>query len=184
MTRKYLGRTSTVASRDTVFEDEDGLEIQSTDQYEVAQRRVLFADVTMITIHRERGTLYLVAMTFMTCFMLLPAAMGLAFGSRGVAVVFGLFALPFAILTILRATRGVDVVTVFGRRSKAVIRFAYRKKRARELYERLTATVAETQQRLTAEYAAEAVAAPRPDMPELPDEPRPILSNPYGGGSQ
>ena len=61
------------------------------------------------------------------------------------AIFFGAFGLPALIAFLTRLLLGVDVVTVFGRRSKTNLRFALRKQRAREVYGTICAAVRNAQ---------------------------------------
>ena len=56
--RKLIGKSQTIGSRAAIYQVQDGLEIEMSEQYDVVQRRVLFDDVLMVTIHREIGPLY------------------------------------------------------------------------------------------------------------------------------
>ncbi len=134
--RKLLGKSNTIVSRSAIYQVHDGLEIETNEQYDVVQRRVLFDDVLMVTIHRQIGALYLVGTGLIALFFL---GIGLLIVSVNVdawpaALIFGIFGAPALMAFLIRLFLGVDVVTIFGRRSKAHIRFTIRKKRAREVY--------------------------------------------------
>ena len=140
--RKLLGKSRAVGSRAAVYQVADGLEIEVNEQYDVVHKRVLFDDVMLVTIHRELGALYLfltgiiAALFFGFAILILslnpdawPAAIGL-----------GAFGGPAFVLFAIRFIRGLEVVTVFGRRSKAALHFGS-KRRAREVYGSICATV-------------------------------------------
>jgi hypothetical protein len=57
------------------------------------------------------------------------------------ALFFAVFGFPALVAFLARLLLGVDVVTIFGRRSKASIRFTWRKRRAREVYGVICAAV-------------------------------------------
>lgn len=150
--RKQLGRSRSFGSRATIYQVADGLEIEVHEQYEVVQRRVLFDDVLMVTLHREKGPLFLVLTGMLAAFFL---TIGLLIVSVNVdawpaALVFGVIgAFPcFAFLT--RLFLGIDVITIFGRRSKADLHFALRKQRAREVYGTICAAVRSAHRRASA----------------------------------
>jgi hypothetical protein len=176
-TRTYLGSNNTIASREKVYETADAIEAQTSNQYEINQKRVLFDDVQLVTLHRERGTAYLIIIGCTALLFLLP---GLGFAITGVypaAITFLVLASPFIAMFIVRALLGVDVVTIFGRRSKAAIRFPIRKTRARDVYTHLMRVIRESQERLAARYAEENLPeAPEPEQPPLPE--RPVLTWP------
>ena len=115
----------------------------------MVEKRVLFNDVLMVTIHREKGIFYLVLTALIALFFLGIAILivSLNVDAWPAALFFGIFGLPFLIAFLTRLLLGVDVVTVFGRRSKTDIRFALRKQRAREAYGTICAAVRNAQRR-------------------------------------
>jgi uncharacterized integral membrane protein len=148
-TRKVLGRSRSFGSRATIYQGADALEIEVSEQYEVVEKRVLFDDVLMVTIHREKGVFYLILTALLALFFL---GIGILIVSVNVdawpaAIFFGVFGFPFLIAFLTRLLLGVDVVTVFGRRSKTDLRFALRKQRAREAYGTICAAVRSAQRR-------------------------------------
>jgi len=90
------------------------------------------------------------------------------------ALIFAAIGTPSLVLLLSRLITKVDVVTVFGRRSKAVIRFPGKKRRAREVYGRICARVRQVQQQLAAENPEPGPATPAPPesfAPPMPPEP-------------
>lgn len=146
-TRKLLGKSRTLGSRAMIYQGVDALEIEVNEQYEVVEKRVLFDDVLMVTIHREKGVIYLIVSAFIALLFLGIAMMivSISFDAWPAAIVFGAFGLPALIAFLTRLFLGVDVVTVFGRRSKTDLRFALRKQRAREVYGTICAAVRNAQ---------------------------------------
>lgn len=139
--RQYLGGSVSVAGRANVFEGSDAFDIESTQNYEIVQRSVLYDDVRLVTYHREYGTTFMVVMGLLS-FVTLGTALliGIAAGWLAGAIML-VFAAPFVIPFLLRLWFKLDVITIFGRRSKATLQFRFRKKRAREVYGRICATV-------------------------------------------
>jgi hypothetical protein len=136
--RTLLGSESGIATRQRVFETEDGIIIESTDQYELSRKSVLFEDVVLITYHREIGWTYVLVLTAIVSIFL--AVAGISFGSGAplsVAGTMAAFASPFVLAILVRLIMKVDVVSIFGRRSRARISFSFRKRRAREIYGRI-----------------------------------------------
>ena len=176
--RKLLSRSATMASRVAVYESADGLDVESTEHYEVFRRRVLFEDVLLVTYHREMGWGFIAAHAFIALvFFLIGGTIFAANASVVAAAIFAAIGIPSLALILARVALKVDVVTVFGRRSKATIRFPWRKRRAREAYGRICSRVRQVQQQVGAENPEAEVApqaAPPTEMPPLP--PRPILS--------
>lgn len=141
--RKLLAKSRQAFSNQKVFQTAEGLEIESNEQYEIVERRVLFDDVQLVTIHREKGVAYLIVTALFSLFFLGLAILILSsnIDSWPAAVVFGTMGTPVFLAFLIRLFLGVDVITVFGRRSKAELRFALRKKRAREVYGTICAAV-------------------------------------------
>jgi len=136
--RTLLGTESGIASRQRVYETDDGIVVESTDQYELSRKSVLFEDVVLITYHREIGWLYVLVLAALTLAFSGIAATAYASGAPlKVTAIIAAIAAPILIALIIRLVMKVDVVSVFGRRSRAAIHFSFRKRRARELYGRL-----------------------------------------------
>jgi len=175
--RTLLGRSTSLVAREAIWQLPDGLEIQSKENYEVVRRRVLYEDIVFVTFHRRYGVAYLLltgltALLFLTIAVSIIASMG--FSSWPATIVFVVIGFPALIAFALRLMFRVDVITVFGKRTKAAIRFRLRKKRARDTYEQIIAAVGAAQTRLAREIAAEdaAIAAEERvagDAPPLPD---------------
>jgi uncharacterized integral membrane protein len=177
--RTLIGKWTSAISRVRVYELPDSLEVESNEQFEVTRRRVFFDDVQLVTYHRRRGIPYLLVMGTLAALsnglilvgFILDRSTGVAF-----LVTFGLVAIPSLIAFLIRAIWGLDIITVYGRRSKAAVRFRLKKQRAREVYGHICALVRETQRRKAEEYAAETFTpspAEESSEPPLPPEPPP-----------
>jgi hypothetical protein len=167
--RVRLGRFAGLATRYAVYRTDFGLEIDERDNFEIQRRRVFFDDVLLITHHRQFGVGYLVTMGIVTAIFAGAGAAFLAAGEQPAAIVFGGIAVPFAVLLLLRLALRVDVITIYGRRTKAVLPYTYRKRFARETFDDLTERTRAAQQRLADELAADVAAAtPAAELPELP----------------
>lgn len=150
--RNLIGRWSSFIQRERIYAVPDGIEVEVDERIDVSARRVLYDDVLLVTYHREYGALFLILSGF---FAFGFAAFAIFLGTLGApgvvgGVVFAIFGLPFLIAFLLRAIFGVDVITVFGRRSKAVIRYRVRKRRAREVHDLICAAVRDAHQKLAA----------------------------------
>ena len=166
--RRLLGKWTSAVTRVRVYQVPDGLEMETNEHFEVSNTRVFYEDVELVTIHRERGTLYLVLTgVFSFGFLALMAFLATLPNQAWImGIVFGLMGTPFMIAFLVRAIFGIDVVTVFGRRSKATLRFRFRKQRAREVYGQICASVRAAQRAIIPE---ESPAPPPPDsLPPLP----------------
>lgn len=136
--RTLLGTESGIASRQRVFETDDGIIIESTDQYELSRKSVLFEDVVLVTYHREIGWTYVLVLGAIAFIFLAVAGTSYASGAPlPVAGTIAAIASPFLIAIAVRLVLKVDVISIFGRRSRAAIHFAFKKQRARELYGRI-----------------------------------------------
>lgn len=163
--RRKLGRNVGVMTRESIFETADAIEVDSREGYEVVRKRVLFEEVLLVTIHRTYGVAYVVVMLILTLvFGMVTLVFQFGAHEAGFAITFGILTLPFLIALIVRLVLKLDFVTVFGRRSKAVIRFAVNKRRAREVYGHICARAREVQRSMEPPPAA-AVAVEEPPLP-------------------
>lgn len=143
-TRTLLRRSRTIFGSDATFLTPNGLDVDSTQNYEIVRRKVFFDDVYLVTLHNERGIAYLVTTALFGAFFLGIAILIVAIDTDGWpwALPFFLVGLAFLIAFLIRVAMGRDVVSVFGRRSKAVLRFgSLRKDRARDIYGQICAAV-------------------------------------------
>ncbi len=173
-TRTRLGRSAHVFGREDVYEVPDGLEVETRENYEVIRKRVLFEDVQLATYHREIGAWFVALMGLTGGFFLFLGMVILNAEPRfnvWTLLPWLVMAFPFLLAASLRAIYGVEVVTICGRRSKAMLRFG-RKKKAREIYGRILTRVRQAQSRLEREIA-ESSAAEVPQAPEMPPMPMP-----------
>lgn len=155
--RKYLGSRSTLVSREKVWQTADAFDVVSSQSYEIVQRSVLFEDVRLVTYHREYGKAFVLVMGMLSALMLgIAFLIGVA-GSWTGAGIMAVCSAPFVIPFALRLYFRLDVITIFGRRSRASIQFPFRKARARELYGQICATVRAAQR---------AAAPPEASAPE------------------
>jgi hypothetical protein len=136
--KTLIGRDNSLASTGRVYETDDAIVAETSDQYELSRKSVLFEDILLITFHREIGWMFVAVQSVIIVFALLVA--GTTYAANGpflsVAII-AAFSIPSIIALIVRLIFKVDVISIFGRRSRAAIRFSFRKKRARELYGRL-----------------------------------------------
>jgi hypothetical protein len=170
--RRFLGSDPSftrLAGFRRVFEIEDALEVDENSFVEIERTRVYFDDVIGLMYHREFGVVFLIAMGFVSLLVLVGLG-SLATLDREVlpvVIITGIFGLPFLTGFILRLIFRVDVITVYGRRTMARIKFSFRKGRAREIYRDLALKIRERQEK------AAAAQAPPPAPQELPMPPSP-----------
>lgn len=142
--RTLLRRTRTPFGSDATFLTTDGFDVDSTQNYEVVRRRVLFDDVHLVTLHRERGIAYLAVTGFIAAIFVGIAILVVAIDTGAWMVALPFFAVGFWALVafLIRVAMGRDVITIFGRRSQAVLRFgSFGASRAREVYGQVCAAV-------------------------------------------
>ncbi|MEA2238069.1 MAG: hypothetical protein QOC81_2793 [Thermoanaerobaculia bacterium] len=162
--RKLLGRNVRMMSRESVYETADAIEVESREGYEVTRKRVLYEEVLLVTIHRAVGVPFVVSTALAAALFGSIALILLSLKLESGAITFGVFALPFLLACIFRLVMKVDSVTVFGKRSKAVMRFTVRKRRAREVYGRICARAVEVQ-RAMVPREPEPIAVDEPPLP-------------------
>ncbi len=164
MARTYLGSEANIGGYRRVFLIDDALEVDENNFTQIERTRVYFDDVLGITYHQQTGLAFLLFTGIVTVFLGAISAIVAVDGTPEGAIVVGLFAVPFAVAFFLRVLLKVDVITVYGKRTKATIRFGFRKGRARSIYDDLTASI-------RARQAKAVVQPPPPPPPPAPDLP-------------
>ena len=161
--REYLGVDQDMAGRRKVFRIVDALETDEASFLRIERTRVYFDDVLAITRHREYGVVFLTLCGFLSV-ALIGAGLAVWAASEQVVglVFFCVFAAPFFIGFILRAALGVEVVSIYGRRTMTRVKFWFRKEKANEVFETLVAECQSRQQKN---------APPPPAAPPLPPPP-------------
>ncbi len=171
--RNLLGRHDVLFFRERVYELEDALEVDEFTLSTIERRRVPFDEVLAATYHRRRGAGFLTLTGFFGA-VFAASALLLVLAGPEAALVGALVAAPlaagFLVAFVLRAAVGVDVITVYGRRTMARLAFGLAKARARDVFERITRRVREHQERLAAELPPE---PPPPEVPLPPPPPAP-----------
>ncbi len=167
--RTRIGRNSGLATRQAIYRTPAGIEVDEHDHFEVVRKRVFYDDVLLVTYHREPSWGFVVFTALLVIFFGILAAV--AKDVPPLAMPLAAIAVLALILCVARLLMQVDVVSVFGRRSKASIRYPYRKAFAKQMFNEICANVAAAQRRLAQEIAAneppkERVAEEMPPMPE------------------
>jgi hypothetical protein len=151
--RTLLGTTSGLSSFSRVYRTADAVEVDEIEGTDVTRRRVLLEEVLLVTHHREYGTAFvLTLLAVLTVFGAMSALAAAAQISVGL-VLFAFTGLPALLALALRLALGLDVVTVFGRRTRATVHFSVRKARAREVFRLVCRLARERQERLVRERA-------------------------------
>jgi hypothetical protein len=142
--RRFLGRYNDVITRQAVYATDSALEIDEQDNFQIVRKRVFFEDVLLVTMHERMAILAIFASLGFGAFLVL---IGVIAGGAAGWMMGGLGAL-FVGYGLLRISMKASVITVFGRRSRARIRFALRKDRAQRLYDEICANVTRAQSQL------------------------------------
>jgi hypothetical protein len=163
--RTLLGTTSGLSSFSRVYRTPDAVEVDEIEGTDLTRRRVLLEEVLLVTHHREYGTAFVVTMlAVLTASGAMSAFIAAVELSAGL-VVFAVSGLPALLALAFRLVFGLDVVTVFGRRTRTRLHFSARKARAREVFRLLCRQARERQERLARERAR-AKAPPPPSAAE------------------
>jgi hypothetical protein len=165
--RILLGCVNGLTSFSRVYRTTDAIEADEIEGTDVTRRRVLLEEVLLVTHHREYGTVFVVTTAaLVTVFGALGAAIALSDRTAGL-VLLGLTALPLGAL-VLRLALGMDVVTVYGCRTRATLRFWLRKSRGHEVFRLVCRLARERQERLARDQARARPPAPAPPAPDTP----------------
>ena len=170
--RTLLGTTSGLSSFSRVYRTPDAVEVDEIEGTDVTRRRVLLEEVLLVTHHREYGTAFvatmLVVLTVFGGMSAFAAAVELSVG----LVLFAATCLPVLAALALRPVLGLDVVTVYGRRTRATLHFPLRKARGHEAFRLICRLARERQERLARERARAKVSAvpAGPSAPAVPEQ--------------
>ncbi len=140
--RRFLGRYNTAIMRHAIYASDAAIEVDQQENFKIIRKRVFFEDVLLVTQHDRVGILAVMFSLGFAAFLMLIGA--IAGGPSGFA--FGSFAVLFLIYGLLRIRIKESIITIFGRRSKARIRFTMRRARAQRLYEEICELVRRAQE--------------------------------------
>jgi len=168
--RTRIGRNSNFAMRQIVYRTPVGIEIDELDHFEIVRKRVFYDDVLLVTYHRQQSWGFIVLSVIVL--LLFGGLAVVASSIPPLAMTLAAVAAIALILGVVRLLMQVEVVSVFGRRSKAAIHYGYRKAFARRMYSEICANVAAAQRRLAHEIAASEPEEERAveEMPPMPEE--------------
>jgi len=172
--RKYLGRDQNLGAAIRVYLIADAIEIDELTFVEIERTRVYFDDILAITYHRSISVLLLVLMGLVGGIPLMSGLYLLTQHQTGAAAAFLLMAAPWLAVFFVHLLLRTDVLTVFGRRTMARMKFHLRKGRAREVYAELVEKVRVAQEAIRA-------AQPPPPAPAAPELPLPPQTPPEPG---
>lgn len=140
--RRFLGRYNTAITRHSVYASDAAIEVDQQENFKIVRKRVFFEDVLLVTQHDRVGILAVMFSLGFAAFLMLIG--GIASGNSG--LVFGTGAVVFLIYGFARIKVKESIITVFGRRSKARIRFTMRRARAQRVYEEICELVRAAQE--------------------------------------
>lgn len=153
--RELLATRSGLSTVTRVYRAPDAIEVEEAEGIDVVRRRILLDEVLMVTRHRERGTVFVITTAALAVVFTGLAAVVSLDGDRDAALVlFALFGLPFLVALLWRLAFGVDVVTVFGKRSRVALRFSPVRGRGPVVYGRLCRLVRSAQRPATPRAAS------------------------------
>lgn len=169
MARFYLGSEPNLGGYRRVFEIQGALEIDENNFTQIERTRVYFDDVLGITYHQELGAGFLIGTGLGSLFLVLGLLMAAASeDALAPGIVFMFLGAPFAVAFFLRLLLKLDVITVFGKRTKACMKFGFRKGRARGIYASLAAKIRARQAEVLAAQPLPQAAPPPPEPPPPP----------------
>jgi hypothetical protein len=176
--RERIGRWNDLATRQIVFQTDDAIEVDEIDHFEIVRKRVYFDDVLLVTIHRQIGTGFVVTMGVFAAIFFVIAWICQLTNSPEAAMILAGIGLPFLLGLIVRLLLKQDVITIYGRRSKAAMKYTFRKTYARDKFDEICGLVQRAQARVAAE-----LPPPEPPVAAVEDEiPRPPLLDPEEPG--
>lgn len=153
----------------SVFEIEEGLEVDEVNLAVIERTRVYFDDVLGITFHQAAGLGFLIFAGICSVFFGVASVSAFADGNPIPGSILAVVALGFGTVFLLRAALKVSVITVFGKRTLACIKFPMRSEHARRVYEDLARKIRVCQDKAAA-------AQPQPPPPPAPELPLPPAS--------
>jgi hypothetical protein len=155
--RVFLARDAAWMERVRVYRTDEALEVAHISYVEVSLTRVFFDEVRLLTLHRSFGG------RILWLLMVLTALCGLGLlAGNSVPEIYNFFlvvTLAVAAWTLVTALLPRSIVTVYGKRARARMRFPYRAGKARRVYDDLCRRVGDAQARVRA-AAAPAAASP------------------------
>jgi hypothetical protein len=164
--RTLLGTKAGFSERTRVYLAGDAIEVDDIEGYSGTRRRVLLDEVRVVTLDRRRSAAFLWIVGLLTLVFFFSIVLNFSEEGRFAVIFAALFCVPLLAWFAFHAALGIDHVTVFGKRSNAVMAFALNKGKARRTFmllrDRATLAQDEARARLAAEaeQAVEAVEAP------------------------
>jgi hypothetical protein len=146
--RTLLGKWVRFIGQQRVYRTQDYLEIDDVEWYEVQPRRILYDEILLVTHHQAAGSGALVTNGLLLVLAVVVSLLVLSASPLAATVTFLASGLPLLTLFALRIVYPIQIVTVFGKRSRARMHFWLRQARAREVYETVCRLARERQERV------------------------------------
>jgi hypothetical protein len=144
--RRLLATDRPFGERVRVYRTPGALEVDQIDFSGIRRRRVFFDEVQLVTLHSQRGIARLAVETGILAFLVGIAAGGLgAKGDLRSLSIFFATAAAIVLGSLVSMLIPVWTVTVFGKRTRARLRFPLRSGKARRIYGEICRAVAEAQ---------------------------------------
>lgn len=167
-----LGGRRGLLSVTRVYQTPQALQVDEIEGYDVTRRAVLLDEVVLVTYHRVFGWPLLLGLAVLLTLSAFVSALVAIGSARAGLLTLALTGLPCVTLAALRVALRLDVVTVYGVRSRASMQFWFAKRRAREVFLLVCRVARERQQRRGRPPAGtgrtEAQAAPQTRPAPLP----------------
>lgn len=157
--RKPLGRRSGLFQREKVFLIADGLEIDDVDFATIRRTRVFFEDIHSIALHRHHKSWRAIV----SLLLALPFLISGLFTDGETRTVLLIISTPFIALAVILFMIGIDVVTVRGLRTKAIMEFIFQKGTARRVFEQIASLTRRAQHLPPPRLAGRTAGDQRPD---------------------
>lgn len=144
--RRLLATDRAFGERIRIYRTPAALEVDRVDFSGLQRRRVFFDEVQLVTLHVQRGIASLAVASGLLAFLggLTASALGTK-GLQGLSIFFATAA-AIALGSLVSLLMPVWTVTVFGKRTRARLRFPLRSGKARRIYGEICRTVAEVQE--------------------------------------
>ena len=166
--RRYLGSAHSLAERVRVYWTERGLEVDSSEGYEIRRTRVFFDEVLLVTLHSKLGG----ALPWLPLGLAILVGFSavLARSEPSASATLTWVALGFLMIGAALFFTRQWVVTVFGRRTRARLQFRLRERKARDLFASLCQAVDAAQRSLgvSRQEPEPALGSELPEPPPLP----------------
>jgi hypothetical protein len=160
--RVFVGKVTSLTRRIRVYQTPDSFEIDDSEGSQLRRSRLFYDEVELVTHHRRIGWIYVITGAVFAALLGFVALITATSRAWGATAAFALGTLAFAAFGGAALLSPLDVLTAFGKRTHAQVEVLFRRRRAREIYDRMCLLARERQERLARELAAEDESASQP----------------------